>query len=137
VFTARASINLNPRSYEKTAYRLLSKVAAQMENRDFYNTRKAYDSVCGTYQAEMDKRWLVDIDDPGKTEADRVGEYITSLQEDSYHPKPDDTGPRKVLAYIPSKNGWHIITEPFNLMEFSKRFKHEVHKNNPTNLYIP
>jgi hypothetical protein len=44
----------------------------------------------------------------------------------------------KILASIPSKSGIHIITNPFNLAEFTKAFPSiEVHKNNPTNLYIP
>jgi hypothetical protein len=38
-------------------------MAHQMENRDFYNIRRAYNTACGEYQSEIDKRWIVDIDD--------------------------------------------------------------------------
>jgi len=37
-----------------------------------------------------------------------------------------------------SKSGLHIITTPFNISEFNKKYTDiEIHKDNPTNLYIP
>ena len=44
----------------------------------------------------------------------------------------------KIYAYIPTKNGYHIITKPFNLKQFKDKYPDiDVHKNNPTILYIP
>ena len=43
-----------------------------------------------------------------------------------------------MIAYIPTKNGYHIITKPFNLKQFKDKYSDiDVHKNNPTILYIP
>lgn len=130
VFNARVGINLNPRSFEKTAFQLLQKVANQMQNKDFCGVRKSYDSVCGNYHAEMDKRWLVDIDTKNQIEIDYVKECVSALQEKianrSY----------SILAELETKSGFHLITNPFNLAEFSKVCPHiEVHKNNPTLIY--
>jgi len=133
LFEARVSINLNPRNFQKAGFHVLQKIANQMSNGDFYSIRKAYDSVCGEYHSEIDKRWLIDIDNPDRKAADDVADFITSLQ------KQINNRDYKVLAILPSKSGWHIITQPFNLASFtiSHHKEHEIHKNNPTNLYIP
>ncbi len=140
LFAARASINLNPRSFEKAAFRLLTKVADQMSNKDYYNVRKAYDSICGEYHAEIDKRWLIDIDLPDRSQAEEVADYISSIQANDYAKRhTDKKEPNKVLLILPSRNGWHVITQGFNVETFklSHHKEHEIHKNNPTNLYIP
>jgi hypothetical protein len=44
----------------------------------------------------------------------------------------------KFITLIPSKSGFHIIMKPFNLQKFKSEYPDvEIHKNNPTNLYIP
>jgi hypothetical protein len=130
IFNARASINLNPRNYEKVAFRLLQKVADQMSNKDFYNVRTAYDSVCGLYSSEMDKRWLIDIDKDDVPELLRIQTTIQDLQESILNRD------YCIQAVIPTVSGYHIITNPFNLDKFSKVWpKIEIHKNNPTLLY--
>lgn len=132
IFNARVGVNLNPRSYEKTAFQLLTKVANQMENKNFRDVRKSYDSVCGNYHAEMDKRWIIDIDTLDLMVVDTIQEQIKMMQSKI------ENREYKVLARIPTKNGYHLITNPFNLAEFSLLHPEiEVHKNNPTCLYIP
>lgn len=134
LFNARLSINLNPRSFEKTAFAVLQKIANQMQNKDFYNVRKAYDSVCGIYQDEIDKRWIIDIDKEDMDKRERIYEVVNYLQNrDALSEKN-----YKLLAELPSKSGCHIITNPFNPTDFKEAFPTiEIHKNNPTNLYIP
>lgn len=44
----------------------------------------------------------------------------------------------KVLYELPTKNGYHLITKPFDLESFKKIYKGiDTHKNNPTILFIP
>lgn len=136
VFGARVGINLNPRSFEKTAFQLLEKVAHQMQNKDFYNVRKSYDSVCGNYHAEMNKRWLIDIDRDGKFNFEARVMYIKGVIA-GLQGKIENRD-YTILAEIPTKNGCHLITNPFNLQSFSEQINGiEVHKNNPTLLYCP
>jgi hypothetical protein len=59
---ARVCINLNRRSFEKIAFHTMRKVCDQIMNKDFKSARKAYESVCGTYSNEPNKKWIVDID---------------------------------------------------------------------------
>lgn len=136
LFNARVGINLNPRSYEKTAFQLLQKVSNQMMNKDFYGVRKAYDSVCGNYHSEIDKRWLVDIDNENGYDMQARVKYITSVIEELQSEITNKD--YRILATIPTKNGYHLITNPFNIDAFNKQVLDvEIHKNNPTLLYCP
>ena len=130
VFNARVMINLNPRNYRKTGFHLLQKIADSMSNNDFSNLHRAYTSVCGEYHSELDRRWLVDIDDLGQL--DSVSNFIEILHKINFNKH------YCILAKIPSKNGVNLITNPFNIQRFSEKFPNiEIHKNNPTNLYVP
>lgn len=132
---ARAYINLNRRSYEKIAFHLLRKVADQIMNKDFQSARKAYESVCGAYADEPNKTWIIDVD---KGDEDKL-EFIEFLDEVSstiQNLRPYDEV--RVKAVVPTKNGCHLIVSPFNLSDFKKIYPHlDVHKNNPTLVYIP
>lgn len=141
LFNARAGINLNKRSFRRTHMELLKKVVAQMENGSYSKGAKAYPSVAGAMSPKEDKMWILDIDYP--VTDDRLDPiplskdtYIRSVFEtylDTLQPAGD-----KIIAEIPSKNGKHFITRPFDLYKFKQEYPDiEVHKNNPTNLYIP
>lgn len=131
VFNARVCINLNPRSFEKTAFAVLQKIANQMSNKDFYNVRKSYDSVCGIYQDEQDKRWLIDIDEEDLPNLEQIRKDVVEIQGEIRNRE------YRILAELPSKSGIHLITNPFNLAKFSAKWPDiEIHRNNPTNLYI-
>lgn len=132
VFNARVSINLNPRSFRKAAFHCLQRLANQMSNDNYHDAPKAYNSVCGEYHSEIDKRWIVDVDKDDLCEVDNIIHFInglhTLIENKEY----------KVIASIPSKTGMHIITNPFNSETFNQYYPSiETHRNNPTNLYIP
>jgi len=125
---ARACINLNRRSFERMAFHALKKVTDQIMNRDFASIRKAYESVCGAYSNEKTKKWILDIDNFDEEYDRTLQAFISSLE-----PKGS-----KIIANIPTKNGHHLITSPFILDLFKERYPEiEVHKDNPTILYIP
>jgi hypothetical protein len=128
---ARAYINLNVRSYERLAFQMLKKVIDQIMNKDFKSVRKAYESVAGEFGTGKDKRWIIDIDF-----ADHVTEdYVKTLKACIESEFPESGG---ILAEVPTKNGFHLITKPFRLDSFMARYLDiDVHKNNPTILYIP
>ena len=123
---ARAGINLNVRSFEKIAFHALRKLTDVIMNKDFKSARKSYDSVCGTYSAGKNKSWIIDIDVSDMDVVKSIAESISQIE-----PKGD-----KVKVVLPTKNGFHLITTPFNLSKvgFSEI---DIHKNNPTILYVP
>lgn len=131
VFNARASIRLNKRSFEKVAYRTMVNTANVMSNREWEFVKKVYDRACGEISSETNKTWVVDLDEEYQLKRDylqRLQERINKCQVQGH----------KIIAHIPSKKGLHLIVKPFNLEEFREYgYQIDVHKDNPTNLYIP
>lgn len=123
---ARVYINLNQRSFEKTCYHTLKKLTDQIMQKDFDHGMKAFNSVCGMY-AHGDKKWVVDIDEKGRA-ANEILKCIDNCQPEG----------NKLITILDTKNGIHLITKPFNLKQFKEVYPDiDVHKNNPTILFIP
>ena len=126
-FNARVGINLNKRSYEKTAFNTLKKIAEVMHNKNFKMVKRAWNTSCGVHNGG-DKIWLLDIDV-------KDVDYINNVQSFVQTQQPSGN---KILGVIPSRAGCHIITKGFDLRCFKDEYPEiEIHKNNPTNLYIP
>jgi hypothetical protein len=125
---ARGCINLNRRSFEKIAFHTLRKVTDQIMNKDFKSVTKAYESCCGTYSNEPNKKWIIDIDDKNFNCVPII-DFINSIQ-----PIGD-----KYKATILTKNGYHLIVSPFDLSQCSRSplDSLDIHKDNPTILYTP
>ena len=131
MFVARAGIDLNKRSWERSAFHCLKKMSDQIMNKDYKNVHRAYSKIAGMYSNEDNKKWILDID--YKISRKDLSNLIASLTD------IDPVG-GKYLAVVPSNSGTHLITSPFNIKQADKLLKKydvEVHKRNPTNLYIP
>jgi len=132
---ARAGINLNKCSFEKLAFQMLKKVTDCILNKDYITVRKSYESVCGQFSSDKDKKWIVDIDVKDL-------DFCTKLEAELIKLEPFG---QKVKALIETKNGYHLITSPFNVQKYNQMEvwlsglteKPEIHKNNPTILYCP
>ena len=127
-FNARASLRLNRRSHKKVALDGLKKIADLIAANNYIFVRNVYSRSCGQVNNEPKKRWIVDIDHKEQLVIDGMIDYINEEL------RPE--GP-KVLMQLPTKNGVHLITHPFDLGVFRKVYSEEVHKDNPINLYIP
>jgi hypothetical protein len=121
---ARACINLNPRSFEKVAFHTMKKVTDIIMNKDFKSVRKAYESVCGEFGNGKHKSWIVDIDVRDLKEIGKVLDMIEPQQPEGV----------KLIALLETKNGYHLIVRPFDKSKVE--LGHDLHKNNPTILYI-
>ncbi len=126
LFNARAGINLNRRSYEKIALQHLKKVTDQILNKDYEHGLKAYSSVCGTYSNENDKKWIIDVDSKDQ----EMKSIIDSINSS------DPVG-NKFIARLETRSGYHLIVSPFNVSQWNFKGKIDIHKDNPTNLFIP
>ncbi len=134
---ARAYINLTKRSFEKIAFHTLRKVTEQIMNKDFKSVKSAYDSVCGTHSAGTYKKWIVDIDSKDLSTIKQISDFIYHLEPMIFTDLNKGEIINKVITTLPTKNGVHLITYPFNLEKFSEKFPEiDVHKQNPTILYI-
>jgi bisphosphoglycerate-dependent phosphoglycerate mutase len=129
VFNARTMLRLNKRSYEKVAFKSLQNIANSMSNKEYSFIKKSYDRACGESHNDKNKKWILDFD--FHLETKDIQSYI------NYISNMEPIG-NKYIANIPSKNGFHLITTPFNIEIFKRNFPQiEIHKDNPVNLYIP
>ena len=135
-FGARAYINLAPKSYRKCTMQCIADMAVRAKDGDFKKIYKTWNTVVG-YVKSPDPHWIVDVDGP--TDG-MISEFIEYECEPLryYIEGPHKIYYNKIYDYVPTKNGYHIITKPFNLEQFKKKYPDiDVHKNNPTILYIP
>lgn len=124
----RVCINLNRRSYEKIAFHLLKKVADNHLNKEYKAMSRSYSTVTGSFSAGKEKLWLVDIDEKDVALVEKVAYVIDCIE-------PREA---KAVTYIPTKNGYHLITKPFNTRVFDETYPElDVHKDNPTIVYCP
>lgn len=134
LFDARAMINLNRRNDRTIALEQLSTLALNIKIGHYAHGSKLYNTICGQYSQEIDKKWILDLDRDAKYNDNGWDAYIEEIMILVQEISPK----RPVIARIPSKNGIHLITHAFNSKEFSEmNLGIEIHKNNPTNLYIP
>lgn len=126
---ARAYMRLNKRDNRKIALQVLKKTADLIVNEDYRAVKNVYESICGEYHSDNEKKWIVDIDvhfPDNQVTAFAIAEFISKIEPLG----------QKVLANIPTKNGLHLITKPFNVQEFKKQYPEiDIHKDNPTVLY--
>jgi len=132
---ARAYFRLNKRSMKKTALQMLKRVTDLIISDNYKAVKNAYSSVSGEFHGDDDKKWIIDIDwkdfEGNKSLLPTMHTDIRMLQE--------ETGREAMMDIIPTKNGYHLITRPFNLKAFSSRGypPTSIHKDNPTILYCP
>ena len=128
-FNARAMLRLNKRSKRKVAFKTMQNMANSMANGEYGFIKKSYDRACGNGHNDKVKKWILDIDAP------YTEEWLQIVREAIINIEPLGS---KILIELPTKNGIHLITTPFNLQKFKQNFKDiEIHKDNPVNLFIP
>jgi hypothetical protein len=128
-FNARAMLRLNKRSFYNTGFKAMVNMANTMANKDFKSMRSQYDKACGQGHNDREKSWIIDID------GEYTKEYLSEIISFINGCKPEGD---KLIVKLPTKNGIHLITKPFNLMNFKSTYPNiDIHKDNPINLYIP
>ena len=127
-FNARAYIGLNRRNSKKVALYMLKEVTDLILNEQYDAVKNAYNTCCGQYTVG-DKIWIVDIDDKSDSIVNKFTTAINQCQS-GYD--------QIILGTLPTINGWHLLTRPFNLKQlkpFLSIYPADIHKNNQTLLY--
>jgi hypothetical protein len=126
MFKARAYIHVQKQNHKDVSLHMMVDLAQRIQNGNMYQ-QGLFDSVVGQIKT-YEKRWIVDIDTKDWMTVHAVYQFIDSLRPE---------GP-KVETIIPTKNGYHLITARFDVMEFKKQYPEiEIQKKNPTLLYLP
>ena len=134
MFKARAYIHVQKQNHRDVSLDMLSSLAERIKN-GVQNQKGLFDSVVGQIKTQ-EKIWIIDIDnvsmdgfnhDPYQVS---LREYINELQKEA--------GKEQGMTFVRTRSGFHIITQPFNVMKFKEKYPDvDIQKKNPTLLYYP
>jgi hypothetical protein len=126
VFKARAYIHVQKQNHKDVALDMLVGLAQRIKSGQ-HQQQNLFDSVVGQMKT-YEKRWIVDIDTKDE-------DTILNIRYAINMCKPEGL---KIHRSIPTKNGYHLITDRFDVMEFKKHYPDiDIQKKNPTLLYYP
>ena len=132
-FNARAYIHLNRRKWSKIALECLRHNVELVANEQYYGIKSSFETIIGRNNCEPreSKTWIIDIDMNDYNVLNKIGTILNNIK-----PIEED----KWIETIPTKNGFHMITRPFNRAEFTKYMQlqgdtPDIHTDNPTILY--
>ena len=131
MFKARAYIHIQKQNHKDVSLEMIVALAQKIRDGQ-HNQKHLFDSVVGQIKTN-EKRWIIDVDDKDTKELVRITEVVRATR-----PEGD-----KLEAVIPTKNGVHLITKRFDVMEFHKEMEirsdmiPDIQKKNPTLLYYP
>jgi hypothetical protein len=126
VFNARAYIHVVKQNHKDVSLNMITEIVTRIQSGQI-NQQHVFDSVVGQIKT-TEKRWIIDVDDKDTKELVNITSLIGSL-------RPEGS---KLEACLPTKNGYHLITKRFDVMEFKKEYPNiDIQKKNPTLLYYP
>jgi hypothetical protein len=126
MFKARAYIHVQKQNHKDVSLNMMVALAQRIQDGN-HEQQNLFDSVVGQLKTH-EKRWIVDIDTKDIQE-------IRNIQVTINKCRPE--GP-KTKYIIPTKNGFHLITDRFDIMEFKKQYPDiDIQKKNPTLLFLP
>ncbi len=129
MFKARGYIHVSAQQHSNISLYMMELLAKRIRSK-IINQKNLWDSVVGELKTK-DKKWIVDID---TTDFRKVESIMLAVE--ACDPLDKD----KIISLIPTKNGYHLLTHPFNVEQFRKsclESEAEIHKTNPTLLYYP
>jgi uncharacterized protein YsxB (DUF464 family) len=126
MFKARTYIHVQKQNHKDVSLNMMVALAQRIQDGN-HEQQNLFDSVVGQLKT-LEKRWIVDIDTTDYHAVTEISQFINYLRPE---------GP-KVEMVIPTKNGYHLITKRFDVMEFNKQYPDiDIQKKNPTLLYLP
>jgi hypothetical protein len=130
MFKARAYIHVQKQNHRDVSLEMMVALAEKIRNGQ-NNQKGLFDSVVGQIKT-YEKRWIVDIDTKDEIVVHRIAHIINQM-------KPEGD---KIITCVPTKNGYHLITDRFDVLTFNKMMSlqgdvPDIQKKNPTLLFLP
>lgn len=130
MFKARAYIHVQKQNHKDVSLNMMVELAQRIQNGQ-HNQNGLFDSVVGQIKTQ-EKRWIVDVDMKDEEALLKIMRLVNKCRPEG----------NKIYATIPTKNGYHLITGRFDVMEFNKIMSlqgdvPDIQKKNPTLLYLP
>jgi hypothetical protein len=126
VFNGRVYFYPNRCMTEQLASRTLKLIADYLDKKEYHCVAHAYTTTIGRNNFDKDKKWIVDVDVNEGYDGDWIRETVAAA------PSKFDNN---IILDLPTPNGFHLITHPFDSREVSAKYPSLIHKQNPTLLY--
>ena len=134
MFKARAYIHIQKQNHRDVSLNMMVTLAQRIQDGNHVQ-KGLFDSVVGQLKT-YEKRWIIDIDDVSM-DSFAHAEYYVSMRE-YINELQEEAGKDKSMTFVKTKSGFHIITQPFNVMKFKERYPDvDIQKKNPSLLYFP
>lgn len=134
IFNARAYIHVQKQNHSDVSLDMMVSLAERIKN-GVKNQKGLFDSVVGQIKTN-EKRWVIDIDNVS-IDAFSHDKYYVEMR-DYINELQVEAGKEQGMTFIKTRSGFHIITQPFNVMKFKERYPDvDIQKKNPTVLYVP
>jgi hypothetical protein len=135
MFKARAYIHVQKQNHKDVSLNMMVALAQRIQDGNL-KQKGLFDSVVGQLKTH-EKRWIIDIDNVS-IDSFSHDQYYTSMRDYINELQEDAAGKDKTMTFVKTKSGFHIITQPFNVMKFKERYPDiDIQKKNPTLLYYP
>ena len=130
MFKARAYIHVQKQNHFDVSLNMMVELAQRIQNGQ-HNQKGLFDSVVGQIKTQ-EKRWIIDVDTKDEQALLKIMRLVNSVRPEG----------NKIYETIPTKNGYHLITGRFDVMEFKKYMElqgdvPDIQKKNPTLIYLP
>jgi len=130
MFKARAYIHVQKQNHKDVSLNMMVALAQRIQDGNL-NQKGLFDSVVGQIKT-TEKRWIVDVDMKDEEVLLKIMKLVNGCRPEG----------NKIYATIPTKNGYHLITGRFDVMEFNKIMSlqgdvPDIQRKNPTLLYYP
>jgi len=125
-FKARAYIQVQKQNHFDVGMKMITEIVTRVQSGQI-NQKNIFDSIVGQIKTK-EKRWVCDIDSKDNNVLLNVIDVINRIRPEK----------NKILGIIPTKNGYHLITDRFDVIEFTKQCPEIIiQKKNPTLLFLP
>lgn len=121
VTKSRAYITISPKSYDKLIKEVNLAIAMRIQSNNSFKLNRIIDSVASQINGDF-KYFVLDIDyDSYNQSKDEYNNVLKYIKDNNY---------KIYEECVPTQNGIHIITEPFNIYEFKNLFPNiEIKRN--------
>lgn len=129
----RAYASINYKSFRQVTLNTITELAHRVSYNDYNKSYAVFESCSGKYCNPKNKRWIIDIDD-----CDSDNKNVQSIKSIIHNCEPIGN---KIIKCFPTKSGIHLITKPFDRMQFQDTLRYlpleqpEIKKNHLTLLY--
>jgi len=134
LFKARAYIHVQKQNHKDVSLNMMVALAQRIQDGNL-KQQHLFDSVVGQLKT-LEKRWIIDVDDVS-TDTFVHDDYYVSMRN-YINELQVEANKSTEMVFVKTKSGFHIITQPFNLLKFKEKYPDtDVQKKNPTLLYLP